>query len=65
MEKVESDQADALNAKKEVEDKANAIAEAYTEVKTALNLLIDTVNRSLLFIAQLKKEGKFNRCEMI
>ena len=48
-----------------VERKTNASAQALTEVRAALNFLVDTVNRSLLFTAFLEKEGKINRSQII
>ena len=47
------------------ERKADASAQALSEVQTALSFPVDTVNRSLLFTAFLEKEGKINRSQII
>ena len=45
--------------------RADASAQTLAQVRTALNFPVDTVNRRLLFINFLEKEGKINRPQII
>ena len=55
----------AVELRKEAEERAQGSALALVEVRKNLDFPVDTVNRSLLFTAQLEKEGCTNRGQII
>ena len=65
LEKAEAALEEAHRTTREAQEKAAASGQALTEVRSALNFPVDTVNRALLYIENLERDENLNRAQII